>query len=140
VLLRYLLGDIVALSHEPCPICGREGERVVTVPRRTGSLVKCRGMLVNTELVVETLSSVAGIGQFQIVFRREEGAMDSLVIRIEGDEGESEAAARLREQVMRAVREAVSLRPDVEFVRRGELYDHERAIKAKRVVDLRTTE
>jgi hypothetical protein len=39
--------------------------------------------------------------------------------------------------VVRRVREAVSLRPEVEFVARGVLYDHERAIKAKRVVDLR---
>jgi hypothetical protein len=32
----------------------------------------------------------------------------------------------------------VSLRPEVEFVARGALYDHERSIKARRVLDLRT--
>ena len=74
VLLRYLVGDIVALSPEPCPICGRAGERVVATPRRTGSLVKCRGMLVNTDVVIETLSAMPGIGQFQIVFMRDEPA------------------------------------------------------------------
>jgi hypothetical protein len=35
------------------------------------------------------------------------------------------------------VREAVSLRPEVEFEERGALYDQERSIKAKRVVDSR---
>jgi phenylacetate-coenzyme A ligase PaaK-like adenylate-forming protein len=45
----------------------------------------------------------------------------------------------LREEVTRCVREAVSLRPEVEFVARGALYDQERSIKAKRVVDLRKT-
>ena len=35
------------------------------------------------------------------------------------------------------MREAVSLRPEVEFVARGALYDHERSIKARRVLDLR---
>jgi phenylacetate-CoA ligase len=134
VLLRYLLGDIVALSRNPCPICGRAGERALTTPRRTGNLVKCRGMLVNTDLVLDTLSAVEGIGQFQLVFQREHGAMDRLVVRIESD-GD---AASLAEQVTRRVRDAVSLKPDVEFVSPGELYDHERSIKAKRVLDLRT--
>ena len=85
VLLRYLVGDIVTLSREPCPHCGRIGERVVATPRRTGNLVKCRGMLVNTDVVIDVLSAVEAIGQFQIVFMRDEtpGAMDRMVIRIE---------------------------------------------------------
>src|SRR5262249_33848723 len=137
VLLRYLVGDLVALSRAPCPLCGREGERVVTTPRRTGRLVKCRGMLVNTDLVVETLSALEGIGQFQIVFTRDgPGGMDRLLVRIERDA--SDASAALREQAVGVVRAAVNLRPDVEFVPSGELYD-ERSIKAKRVLDLRST-
>src|SRR5262245_27928265 len=143
VLLRYLVGDLVALSRAPCPLCGRDGERVVTTPRRTGRLVKCRGMLVNTDLIAEALSAMPGIGQFQIVFAREDrpGDMDRLVVRIERDEADGVAAdssAPLRDEVSRRLRAAVALRPDVEFVRRGALYD-ERAIKAKRVLDLRPT-
>src|SRR5262249_24333045 len=140
VLLRYLVGDLVALSRAPCRLCGREGERVVTTPRRTGRLVKCRGMLVNTDLVVETLSALKGIGQFQIVFTRDgPGGMDRLLVRIERDASDaSDASAALREQAVGAVRAAVNLRPDVEFVPSGELYD-ERSIKAKRVLDLRST-
>ena len=134
VQLRYLVGDIVTLSREPCPHCGRIGERVVKTPRRTGSLVKCRGMLVNTEVVLDTLSAIEGLGEFQVVFSREDrpGAMDRMVIRIERGED-----AALGEAVARRVREAVSLRPDVEFVARGQLYDHEQSIKTKRVLDLR---
>ena len=134
VLLRFLVGDIVTLSRAPCPICGRAGERVVATPRRTGSLVKCRGMLVNTEVVLETLAGIDGIGEFQIVFRNEDrpGGMDTMAIRIERDED-----LGLREQVTARVQQAVSLRPEVEFVPRGALYDHERSIKTKRVLDLR---
>ena len=135
VLLRYLVGDIVTLSRTPCPRCGRAGERVVATPRRTGNLVKCRGMLVNTDVILDTLSAMAGIAEFQIVFAGAgtAGAMERLVIRIE-----READAALGEEVERRVRAAVSLRPEVEFVARGTLYDHERSIKARRVVDLRT--
>ena len=136
VLLRYLVGDIVALSRTPCPICGREGERVVATPRRTGSLVKCRGMLVNTDVILDTLSAMAGSAEFQVVFAAASGpeAMERLVVRIERD-----ADASVEAEVVRRVRAAVSLRPEVEFVARGSLYDPERAIKAKRILDLRTS-
>jgi phenylacetate-coenzyme A ligase PaaK-like adenylate-forming protein len=86
--------------------------------------------------VIETVSALPGIGQFQIVFTRDEGAMDRMVIRIEPTPAATGAATDGAE-IARRVREAVSLRPEVEFVARGELYDHERSIKAKRVIDLR---
>jgi phenylacetate-coenzyme A ligase PaaK-like adenylate-forming protein len=142
VLLRYLVGDIVTLAHTPCPICNREGERIVGTSRRAGSLVKCRGMLVNTNVIQDALSALAGIGEFQIVFLREsrQAGMDRLVIRIERQsDDEPQAGEAFREDVIRSVREAVSIRPDVKFVPRGQLYDHERSIKTKRVLDLRSS-
>ncbi|HEX2216663.1 MAG TPA: AMP-binding protein [Xanthobacteraceae bacterium] len=144
VLLRYLVGDVVALSREPCPLCGRVGERVVMTPRRTGNLVKCRGMLVNTDLILDTVSAIEGVSAFQVVFQREErpGGMDQLVIRIERNESAQirRTDQALRDEVVRRVREAVSMRPEVSFAPRGALYDHEQSIKAKRVIDLRTPE
>jgi phenylacetate-CoA ligase len=143
VLLRYLVGDVVTLSREPCPHCGRAGERVVRTPRRVGNLVKCRGMLVNTDVIIETLSALEGMGEFQLVFQREDrpGAMDELLVRIEFDEASPLRAkwsdGALREEIIKRVREAVSLRPDVEFTARGAIYDQERSIKARRVVDTR---
>jgi phenylacetate-CoA ligase len=132
VLLRYLVGDIVTLSRAPCPHCGRMGERVVATPRRTGNLVKCRGMLVNTDVVIDLLSATPGIGQFQIVFARETGAMDRMLVRIEGQDD-----ASLRDRLAAAIQQAVSLRPDIEFVAGGALYDEARSLKARRVLDLR---
>ncbi len=135
VMLRYLVGDVVTLSRAPCPLCGRLGERVTATPRRTGNLVKCRGMLVNTDLVADTVAALPGVSEFQIVFMREEGTMDRMLIRIEHAED-----AGLRETAIGRVREAVSLRPEIEFVARGALYDHEQSIKTRRVVDLRKSE
>jgi len=68
------------------------------------------------------------------VFAGEErpGTMERLIVRIE-----RESDAAFADQVTQRVRAAVSLRPEVEFVARGVLYDQERSIKAKRVVDLR---
>ena len=62
------VGDIVTLSRAPCPHRGRAGERVVAMLRRTGNLVKCRGMLVNTDVILDTLSAIADIAEFQVVF------------------------------------------------------------------------
>jgi len=136
VMLRYLVGDVVTLSQSPCPHCGRIGERVIATPRRTGNLVKCRGMLVNVDVVADTVQALPGVSEFQIVFRRDErpGAMDEMVLRIEHAED-----AGLRETATARVRQAVSLRPEIEFVARGALYDHEQSIKTKRVLDLRKT-
>jgi hypothetical protein len=71
------------------------------------------------------------------MFRREDraGAMDEMVIRIEHGEDEG-----LREAAVARVRQAVSVRPEIEFVARGALYDHEQSIKTKRVVDLRKSD
>lgn len=137
VMLRYLVGDVATLSRQPCPHCGRIGERVIATPRRTGNLVKCRGMLVNTDLVADTVLALPGVSEFQIVFLRDEGpaAMDRMTIRIEHAED-----AALRETAIARIRAAVSLRPEIEFVARGALYDHEQSIKTKRVVDLRKAE
>jgi phenylacetate-CoA ligase len=137
VLLRYLVGDIVTLSNAPCPVCNRRGERVVTTPRRTGRLIKCRGMLVNTKIIEDVLSHTEGIGEFQIVFARDDSpkAMDRLVIRVEP---RGHGGNELRSAVIRRVHDAVSLLAEVEFVARSGIYDHERGIKLKRVVDLRS--
>jgi phenylacetate-coenzyme A ligase PaaK-like adenylate-forming protein len=142
VLLRYLVGDLVTLSRAPCPLCGREGERVVEPPRRTGRLVKVRGMLVNAAVIQEVLTSLETVGEYQIVLAPglEARAMDRLVIRLERDASlDPMAEETLRDIVIRRVREAVSLRPEVEFVERGQIYEHEREIKTKRVLDLRSS-
>ncbi|MFQ5693813.1 MAG: hypothetical protein ACE5IM_12305 [Nitrospinota bacterium] len=104
-------------------------------------------MLVNPDVIVEALSAMEGVGEFQVVFTREDrpGAMDELVVRVESapspapgrvSDGQGDAEG-VREAIVRRVREAASIRPGVEFVPRGELYDQERSIKARRVVDLR---
>jgi phenylacetate-coenzyme A ligase PaaK-like adenylate-forming protein len=91
-------------------------------------------MLVNTDVVVDLVSATEGIGQFQIVFSRDEGpsGMDRMTLRIEADDGTA-----LPDDLAELVQRAVSLRPEIELVARGSLYDQERSIKMRRVIDLR---
>ncbi len=75
------------------------GERVVATPRRTGNLVKCRGMLVNTDVILETLSAHARASASSRSCspgRKRPGAMERLVIRIEQDDERGCAPARAR--------------------------------------------
>ena len=134
VMLRYIVGDVVTLSLEPCPLSGRVGERVVATPRRTGNLVKCRGMLVNTDVVLDYLLNLPGVGDCQIEFAREDrpGAMDDMIVRVELPEDTA-----LRERITDELRAAVSMRPTVEFVDRGTLYDQRESLKLRRIVDSR---
>jgi len=134
VMLRYIVGDVVTLSLDPCPVSGRLGERVVVTPRRTGNLVKCRGMLVNTDVVLDYLGAIEGVGDVQIEFRRDDalGAMDEMILRLEL-EGDDVA----RDRISADIRTAVSMRPDVRFVDRGTLYDQAKSIKLRRIIDSR---
>lgn len=134
VMLRYIVGDVVTLSLDPCPLSGRLGERVAATPRRTGNLVKCRGMLVNTDVVLDYLGAVPGVGDVQIEFRRDDapGAMDEMILRLELDGDDV-----LRDRISMDIRTAVSMRPDVQFVDRGTLYDQSKSIKLRRIIDSR---
>jgi phenylacetate-CoA ligase len=134
VMLRYIVGDVVTLSLDPCPVSGRLGERVVATPRRTGNLVKCRGMLVNTDVVLDYMGAIDGVGDVQIEFRRDDtpGAMDEMILRLELDGDDS-----ARDKITADIRSAVSMRPEIRFVDRGTLYDQSKSIKLRRIIDSR---
>ena len=134
VMLRYIVGDVVTISLDPCPVSGRLGERVLATPRRTGNLVKCRGMLVNTDVVLDYLGAIDGVGDVQIEFARNDkpGAMDDMIVRLELA-GDDTLASKISEDL----RGAVSMRPTVDFVPRGTLYDQAKSLKLRRVIDSR---
>jgi hypothetical protein len=96
--------------------------------------VKCRGMLVNTDIVLDDLGAIGGVGDVQIEFARrdEPGAMDEMILRLELD-GDDAA----RDRISSDVRAAVSMRPEIRFAPRGTLYDQGKSIKLRRVIDSR---
>ena len=139
VCLRYLVGDLVGIRNERCPHCGRLGERIIQRPRRTGTLVKVKGMLINPELIFEALSANRAISEFQLVVRKIDPAdpdsMDQLVLRIEAEMG---ARARLAEEIPGLIQKTVMVRPEVVFAGPGEIHDPMKSVKVKRLVDERS--
>ena len=84
-LVRYLLGDMSAISHEPCPYCGRRGESLLISAgsahiTRTKELLKIKGTLVNPQIVHDVVMNTDGVIEYQmIVTNSVEG--DALVAR-----------------------------------------------------------
>ncbi len=138
VLVRYLVGDIVNLTHEPCPHCGRTGDRLVGPIVRTKDLIKVKGMLINPALLVEKIRSLPAVDEFQIVLTRQDPAdpysMDEMVLRVATACRDREALAAA---LVAATSAAVGVRPRVEFVRATDIYDPGRQAKVERLVDLR---
>jgi phenylacetate-coenzyme A ligase PaaK-like adenylate-forming protein len=136
VLIRFVVGDVVSLDRRPCPVCSRTSERVVGPVVRARDLVKVKGMLINPAVLLEALQSIPGIDEFQVVVRRENKSdplsMDELVVRVAGSN-----QAALADTVIARARDAIRVRPLVEFVEAKDIYDAGRQTKAARFVDQR---
>jgi phenylacetate-CoA ligase len=141
VLLRYLTGDLNAISNETCPFCGRQGPRIVTNTVRTAELVKLKGTLINPDIIKEAIATVDGIEEYQVVFTKEQRddpySPDRLLVRVAAPADEQE---RVRVQLVAKVAEAAEMRPVIEFVTMNEIFDPMKTPKSTRIVDLRPVE
>ncbi|HAM55544.1 MAG TPA: hypothetical protein DCQ64_09115 [Candidatus Rokubacteria bacterium] len=137
-LIRYLVGDIVSLSHAPCPHCGRTGDRIVGPIVRTKDLIKVKGMLINPTVLLDALREVPGVDEFQVVLTRQDPrdpfSMDEMVLRAATTRADRDALATT---LVTAAAVAVGVRPRVEFVTANEIFDPARHAKAERLVDRR---
>jgi phenylacetate-coenzyme A ligase PaaK-like adenylate-forming protein len=117
VLLRYVVGDVSALTWTPCPDCGFAGPRFTRPPHRTGGLVKVKGTLVNPAVLHDVLLAVPGLEEHQIVLTKADPAdphsADTLLVRA------AVAAAdrgRVGAEIAARVRAACEVTVDVDFV------------------------
>jgi len=137
VLIRYLTGDIVTLSHGACPYCGRSSERVTSQPYRKSDLIKFKGTLINPKTLVNALSEIPGIEEFQVLFTKIDPSdplsMDHLQIRIATKENRD----KIREMVVHVGIQTFEIRPEVVFVDKNDIYDPDKEFKSKRVIVLK---
>jgi phenylacetate-coenzyme A ligase PaaK-like adenylate-forming protein len=141
VLLRYVVGDVSALTWTPCPDCGFTGPRFTRPPRRTGGLVKVKGTLVNVAALHDALLGLAGLEEHQVVLTKADPAdpysADTLLIR---------AAAAVRDragvaaEIRRRVRAVGEVTVDVAFVAADHFAARFGDYKFKRFVDERPGE
>jgi phenylacetate-CoA ligase len=137
VLLRYLLGDTSTQTHEACPHCGATTDRLIALPHRADDLVKVKGMLINPAVLAAALQEDPAIAEFQIVIDRENPAdplsMDRLILRI----APTARVEGMHTRIAERVKVAIGVRPEIELVERDAIYDPERSLKSKRLIDRR---
>jgi len=121
VLARYALGDTSVLARERCLHCGSWTDRLVATPRRVDDLEKIKGTLVNPALMVAAGEELVGGREFQFVIA------ESLALNVAGA-----ADPALAESLSNAVKSAVGVTPEVNFIR--EIPQGSGAWKLKRVV------
>jgi phenylacetate-coenzyme A ligase PaaK-like adenylate-forming protein len=138
LFLRYLVGDVVSLSHDACPHCGRTSLRIISQPVRSGDIVKIKGALVNLQVLKDRLDHLPALDEYQIVVqpsdRNDPFSMDELVIKVAA---QADAQQALSTEILAEVAKVILVRPRIEIVERDEIYDPLVAAKPKRVVDLR---
>ena len=140
VLLRYVGGDIVALTHETCPHCGRTEPRFLGTPRRADEFTKVKGTLINLGSLQEELAALVGKGvaEYQIALTTEDRSdplsPDAMLLRLA-------CAARDQERVGReaasVVRSAIDITPEVEFLPPDGFPEIAGDYKFKRIIDER---
>ncbi len=136
--LRYRVGDLVSMTSETCPHCGRTCPRITSQPVRSGDVVKIKGTLVNLQVLKDLLERLPQIDEYQIVIqpldKGDPFSMDELVIRIAAAAGSARTSAdAIREQVAALAH----VQPRIESAMRDDIFDPLKGSKPQRVVDLR---
>jgi phenylacetate-CoA ligase len=143
-LLRYLVGDIVAITDKQCPHCGRNDQRIVTTVgstygTRTKELMKVKGTLINPEIMRDAVANTPGVIEYQFIIAKEKTddpySMDVIRLLIGADSNVD--TSKLELELKDKVKRAVELTPKVEFVKLSEIFNPGTTLKATRVVDQR---
>ena len=138
LMLRYALGDVARLTRARCPRCGALTERILSMPRRVDGLVKIKGMLVNPQVLVDTVSAEADVLEFQAIVAKEDPAsplsMDRLVLKIVPA---ATASADLIERLQHSVHRAIGVTPAVEQTSTEDRLISGRGWKTRPIIDLR---
>lgn len=143
-LVRYLLGDLGAMTHETCSRCGRTAESLLISAGsahivRSSELLKIKGTLVNPQVIHNVVMDAPAVLEYQLAVRHAvEGdpmSEDLLLLRVAARPGAHVEVDALRQ----AVRDACEVTPRVEIVADpSQIYDPASDFKARRLIDERS--
>ena len=140
VLLRYVSGDTLALTHDTCPHCGRTEPRFLGTPRRVDEFTKVKGTLINLGSLHDELALLVGKGvaDYQIVLTTEDRSdplsPDAVLVRLACPPGDRE---RVGQEAATVIRSAIDITPQLEFLPADGFAEIAGGYKFKRVIDER---
>jgi phenylacetate-CoA ligase len=135
-ILRYVMGDWVRVTTEPCP-CGRTHARAIGgLQGRSDELLKIRGLKFFPAGIEDSVRSLPQVGdEFRMEITRREDR-DHVKLTVEpSSAGDDARAAELKITIARALKGSLGIEVEVEMAPYGTL--PRTAVKAKRLVDLR---
>jgi phenylacetate-coenzyme A ligase PaaK-like adenylate-forming protein len=142
-LVRYLLGDLGAMTHETCSMCGRTAESMLVSAGsahvvRSSELLKIKGTLVNPQVIHNVVMDAPAVLEYQLIVRHAvEGdpmSEDQLLLRVAARTGSEIDVDGLRQ----AVRNATEVTPKVDLLADpSEIYNPTSDFKARRLIDER---
>jgi len=125
--IRYRTGDLVEMTHEPCP-CGRSFARIRGgVLGRADDMMIVRGVNLYPSAIDNVIRGLPAIVEYEVLVRRVEG-MDDLLIRMETAGGVEFAA--VSRALLNAFRRQFGIRVSLEHAPAGSLPRYE--FKARR--------
>jgi phenylacetate-CoA ligase len=137
--LRYATKDIVSITHEPCPACGRTSPRISRIKGRTDDMLIIHGVNVFPSQIESVLTGIEEIApHYQLIVSRE-GALDRLDVQVEMNEqffsDEIRVLEVLSRKIRREIENVLGISVTVKLVEPRTLKRSEG--KAKRVIDTR---
>lgn len=137
--LRYATKDIVNITHEVCPACGRTTPRISRIKGRTDDMLIIRGVNVFPSQIESVLTEIEGIDpHYQLVVSRA-GALDRLEVQVEVNEryfsDEIRVLESLGAKIRREIENVLNISVSIKLVEPKTLARSEG--KAKRVIDNR---
>ena len=138
-LIRYRTRDIVSMTWEPCPHCGRKTPRISRIKGRTDDMLIIRGINVFPSQIESVITEIPGVApHYQLVVTREKH-LDKLEIQIEMTEefpfDEVRKVEELERKVKDEIESVLGLKVEVKLLEPKSI---QRSMgKAKRVIDKR---
>ena len=138
-LIRYTTGDVVSITYDPCPHCGRTMPRISKIKGRTDDMLIIRGVNVFPSQIESVLMSIEEAEpQYQLVVSRPH-TLDELEIWVEvGDRFFSDEVRKLeslRRKIQSEIESVLGLSARIKLVEPKTIQRSEG--KARRVVDNR---
>ncbi len=137
-LLRYRTRDLTSIVSEPC-LCGRTHRRIRRIKGRSDDMLIINGVNVFPSQIEEVVMKTSGVGSNYQILVKKDGALDSLIVRLELDSPHFSDDTRdleaIRSRVSGNLMTSISIKPKVELHEPGFLPITEG--KAVRVVDER---
>lgn len=138
-LLRYRTGDIVSITEEACPHCGRTSPRISKVRGRTDDMLIIRGVNVFPSQIESVLLEIEEAEPHYLLVVDRIGSLDQLEVQVELNEkifsDEIKVLESLRKKIQREIESTLNLVVNVKLVEPRKI---ERSMgKAVRVIDKR---